>query len=333
MNKKQLALLDKTACILDKLAEKCGGVGGTPGPCPGPKKPPAGAKPRVSVGSHDYKPDKDPTQSDKPSKNDKIKIKEPPKRAHVDSMAQHLSEKGKKKLEAGEKITREDFTPERQALHKQIIDSHFEGKTPVKEPIAYVLGGGPASGKSSIIKAGHVKPDENTVHVDADAIKGMLPEYQTMVKAKDAAAAAYAHEESSFVAKEIQDKGSKGSYNTLLDGTGNSTLDSLTGKIKKMKAAGQKVVGAYVTVPTEVAIERNRERAKKTGRLPPESMLRACHKSVSAVLPKAIEDGLFDEVQLFDTSNGVKQVASAKGGKMQIHDQGLWNTFKAKANE
>lgn len=323
LTRKQKALLVKTADILERLAEKCGGPGGKPGPCPGPRKPNAANNPSSghSVGSGGYKPDKDPTQHDRHDKIDpKVKIKKDTPRAHVDSMAQHTGPDGK-------------FTPERQALHKQILDSHFEGKSPVKNPVAYVLGGGPASGKSSIIKAGHVSPDENTVHVDSDAIKAMLPEYKKMVEDKDPAAAAYAHEESSYLAKQIQDRGSKGSYNTLLDGTGNSSLDSLEGKIKKMKAAGQKVVGAYVTVPTEVAIERNRERAKKTGRLPPETMLRSCHKSVSAVLPTAIEKGLFDDVQVFDTSNGVTKIASAKGGKLEIHDKALWDTFKAKANE
>lgn len=35
ITKKQEAILNKTADILDKLAEKCGGPGGKPGPCPG----------------------------------------------------------------------------------------------------------------------------------------------------------------------------------------------------------------------------------------------------------------------------------------------------------
>lgn len=58
ITKKQEALLNKTADILDKLAEKCGGPGGKPGPCPvgGAEKPaaaggsakPADAKPFVN---------------------------------------------------------------------------------------------------------------------------------------------------------------------------------------------------------------------------------------------------------------------------------------------
>lgn len=48
MNKKQARLLDKAADLLESLAEKCGGRGGKPGPCPQgggdvPPKPPGGA--------------------------------------------------------------------------------------------------------------------------------------------------------------------------------------------------------------------------------------------------------------------------------------------------
>lgn len=56
MNKKQSALLGKTADILEKLAEKCGGQGGKPGPCPtgrsrkpaSTSKPPGSRKPTSS---------------------------------------------------------------------------------------------------------------------------------------------------------------------------------------------------------------------------------------------------------------------------------------------
>lgn len=225
------------------------------------------------------------------------------------------------------------WSPERQKLHKQIVDQHFKGKKPVKNPIAYVLGGGPASGKSSIIKGGHVSIDDNTVHIDSDAIKGMLPEYQQMVDAKDHRAASHVHEESSYIAKMIQAKASGGSYHTLLDGTGNSSLESLSGKVAAMRKAGQRVVAQYVTVPTEIALQRNIERAKKTGRLPPESMLRACHASVSKIVPEAVNAGLFDEFALWDTENGVVQVASIEGGKFVVHDQALWKKFLDKGQE
>jgi predicted ABC-type ATPase len=223
------------------------------------------------------------------------------------------------------------WSPERQALHQKIIDKHFSGKKPaVGQAIAYVLGGGPASGKSSIIHAGHVSVDPDAIHIDSDAIKGELPEYNEMVGSKDDRAAAFAHEESSYIGKLIQEKASRSGYHTLLDGTGDSSFESLKKKIDLMKASGQKVVGHYVTVPTEVAIARNAERAKKTGRLPPVKMLRACHAGVSQIVPKALEAGLFDEFDLWDTETGVKRVATVRNGQTQILDQGLWGKFLAK---
>lgn len=223
------------------------------------------------------------------------------------------------------------WSPERQRLHQRIVEKHFAGKKPAKgQSVAYVLGGGPASGKSSIINAGHVSVDPDTIHIDSDAIKGELPEYNEMLSAKDHRAAAHVHEESSYIAKMIQEKASRGGYHTLLDGTGDSSFQSLKSKVDKMRAAGQRVVGQYVTVSTEVAIQRNIERAKKTGRLPPESMLRLCHASVSQVVPQAIEAGLYDEFDLWDTESGVQKVATVRDGKTQILNQELWNKFLAK---
>jgi predicted ABC-type ATPase len=235
-------------------------------------------------------------------------------------------------LDTMEQFTKDgQWSPERQKLHQQIIAKHFEGKTPVQNPVSYVLGGGPASGKSSIVHGGHVAIDANTVHIDSDAIKGMLPEYQQMVQANDHRAASHVHEESSYIANLIQEQGSQGKYNTLLDGTGDSGLDKLQRKVQKMREAGQKVIGHYVTVPTEVAIQRNIERAKKTGRLPPEDMLRNCHASVSQIVPKAVDGKFFDEFALWDTTNGVVKVASQQnGGQLQIHDPKLWQDFIAK---
>ena len=59
----------------------------------------------------------------------------------------------------------------------------------------------------------------------------------------------------------------------------------------------------YTTCSTKEALRRNLECARKTGRLPPESMLRAVHRGVSQVLPAAVEKGLFDSARLWDTEH------------------------------
>jgi predicted ABC-type ATPase len=161
----------------------------------------------------------------------------------------------------------------------------------------------------------------------------MLPEYQERVAAGDVSAAPFAHEESSYLAKRILAEAGSKHYNTLLDGTGDSSYESLAGKVKQMRATGHQVKAAYVTVDTETALERNRERAKKTGRLPPEAFVRECHAAVSKIVPEAIRQGLFDEVTVYDTNSYGQSipVVSAKGNQMQVHDNELWTRFLAKA--
>lgn len=225
------------------------------------------------------------------------------------------------------------WTPERKALHDEIV-KEMRGDSPArKQPVFTMMGGGPASGKSSVIKSGQVKLP-NGVTADSDEIKGKLPEYGAMLDAKDNRAANYAHEESSYLAKRVVRESFEAKRHVTLDGTGNSKYESVKAKVEQARAAGYKVNAVYVTCSTEEAVRRNVERAKKTGRLPPEEMLRNTHRSVSQVVPQAIKDGLFDNLELWDTENqtGGKPtlVVTAKGKDVTIHNQALWEAFVAK---
>ena len=230
-----------------------------------------------------------------------------------------------------------EWTEGRQKLHDKILGESFAGKTPVAEGerVAYVMGGGPASGKSSIIRSGDVKIDKNTVQINPDDYKLRIPEMNAEIKAGNPGASSFVHEESSHLAKVAQKRGSEGGYNTLLDGTGNSSFDSLKGKVDKMRANGQTIKAHYVTIPTDEAIKRSDIRAEKSRRFVPHSVIRATHAAVSRVVPKAVKEGLFDEFDLWDTSGpfGSKptHVATAKGKNLTIIDQGKWDSFLAKA--
>ncbi len=67
----------------------------------------------------------------------------------------------------------------------------------------------------------------------------------------------------------------------MFDGTGNSDVNKLAAKIKKMRTGGRKVVANYVTVDVETAIERNIIRTQKKGRFVPTQTVRNIHKAVS----------------------------------------------------
>jgi hypothetical protein len=106
-----------------------------------------------------------------------------------------------------EKYTRADgtLTPERAALHKQIINGILAGHKPQEHSVATFFGGGPTAGKSTALKA----TLEDTAHIDSDEIKARLPEYQQMLDAKDPRAAAFVHEESSALGKQAVAEGTE----------------------------------------------------------------------------------------------------------------------------
>lgn len=221
------------------------------------------------------------------------------------------------------------WTRERKALHDELKKELFRGKTPVRNPVAYVMGGGPAAGKSTIIKK--LQLPENLVMIAADEMKEKLPEYEK----GNPRSAGFVHEESSTWAKRMQREASEGGYNTLLDGTGDSEIHVLRNRIDAMKKQGQRVVAHYVTVDIDTAIARSMERARKTGRYMPESVLRATHSGVSRTVPLAIKEGLFDEFTLWDSSGegGHVKVATARGKELKVHQEKLWKKFLDKGRE
>lgn len=252
------------------------------------------------------------------------------------------------------------FTPQRAALHGSIDKKLRSGVNPSQDKTYHIMGGGPASGKSSVIKMGLVKlPGGQGGHVmiDSDAIKGELPEMQALRAQNDMRGADYVHEESSHVAKAVQAASFKDSQDVVLDGTGDSSIEAVEKKCKAARAAGYKVNASYTTCSTKEALRRNIIRAfggekakamgydvneremkqKPEGRLPPEDMLRAVHQGVSTVLPEAVKRGLFDNVTLYDTEHKDAKgqptlVMSAQGGTMTVHHPEHWQAFLDKAN-
>lgn len=225
------------------------------------------------------------------------------------------------------------YTPERQELHDAIIHKALEGHHESENPTMYLLGGGTASGKSSLLRSGQFGIPEDAVLIDSDAVKSNLPDYKEMVAAGDKNAAVYVHKESSDVSKELIKATAEKKYNGVVDTTGDSGMEYLEDKVNEMRANGHRVVANYATVNVETAIARSNKRGEETGRIVPEALIRAIHKSVSEIMPKAVERGLFDEVTLWDTNSGapVKVMSAAKGQAMTIHDQNLWQKFLDKA--
>lgn len=224
------------------------------------------------------------------------------------------------------------FNAERQALHDEIIRKAVEGVPASEKPTYNMLGGGPAAGKTTMEKTVVGDYEGKAVGINADKIKEALPEYGKMLEAKDEAAAGFVHEESSYIAKRMQQAAFEREQDIVLDGTGNSNIDSLLGKIQGAKANGYEVNGYYATCPTDEAVARAIKRGDEIGRYVDESVIRSTHESVSRVFPQAINE--FDNVTLFDTTvRGVaRPIASNSSGAWEILDRTTYNEFLAKGN-
>ena len=254
------------------------------------------------------------------------------------SLWHHLESDGK----GGYKLT-----AERQALHDEIVAKAVAGVPSSENPTFYMLGGGPASGKSSAIKSGSIVVPDKTkaVQINADDVKAELPEYETLRTSSDNTdffnAASFAHEESSILAKEIQAKAFELKQDAVLDGTGDSSIEKLEGKINQAKNAGYSVQGIYLTVPTDVAISRSFERSLNSGerRFVPPVMVAATHASVSNTFIEATtRPGLFDKLDLWDSNVpfGQKSIhigTSNADGSFAVLDDARWQAFKDKGNK
>lgn len=223
------------------------------------------------------------------------------------------------------------FTPEREQLHKAITASYFtKHLKPVTNPETIVMGGGPAAGKSILMKQG--EPLVNYMHVDPDDIKTQLPEFKVGVAMGDQEVGTTVHEESSLLAKKIVERATKENYNLIVDGTGDNEYEKLAKKVAGYRSEGRTVTARYVTVDTETAVKRAFDRGKETGRFVPEPYNREIHRNVSVVFEKALANGLYDKVILVDTNGQTPvQILSATGKRISVKDEKGWQKFLAKA--
>lgn len=222
------------------------------------------------------------------------------------------------------------WTPERQRLHNAIVDQHFAGgATPVANPVATIMGGGPASGKGRMLA--QTRLPTNRVTIDSDEIKKMLPEFRERTAAGSMDAAAMAHEESSYLSKLIAERAAGGRFNFVMDGTGDGSYESLTRKVAGYRKGGARVSANYVTVDTEVAVARAQSRGVRSGRFVPENTIRDTHRRISEIIPRVLDEGHFDDFVLWD-NNGAKafKVATASGGRLEVFDPVAWERFLSK---
>lgn len=216
--------------------------------------------------------------------------------------------------------------PERAQLHAQIKSSfldHVEPVPPDQKPMAVLMMGGPASGKSSI--SGGI-PEDHFVRCDADAIKDMLPEFQEGVANSARNAARIVHEESSKLVKEVRDAAIKDRKNLLMDGTGKDA-DKYLDLIARLKSEGYHVHLMMPDLDVGTALSRATERAEKKGRWVPHEFIHDAYDTIPHNFTRIA--GAVDDWQLFDTRRKPPvKVWSKEGGVETVHDPEFVQSFR-----
>ncbi len=239
-----------------------------------------------------------------------------------------------------------EITPERKALHEAIIKSVVFGNgkwEPKKSetPMAWMMGGGPASGKTFLRQGGFFDTPKrgDTVHLDADEIKEMLPEFDALreeLKARGmdiTAAAAAVHAESTYLQREAMKLATENGFNVVVDSTGDGGPKAFARRMDILKDAGYKIKGRVADVSIGKAGKEAEKRKKEQGRGVPVSVVIDTHIDVARAVLYALQEGIYDDFELVDNedhSNPVT-IAAMKDGELVIHDKETWTQFIDKA--
>lgn len=237
---------------------------------------------------------------------------------------------------AKSKVVFEGHEIERGKLWEKIIEEHFKKAVPPtgRKPIAYVMGGGGASGKGTvkkILRAEGVIQAANAVDIDADDIKKALPEFDAAWQAGDSRGAAVVHEESSMLSKAVRKRAFGGEdgkgpkYDVILDVTLGSPKKGVEA-LQELKDLGYEVRLFGVNVEPENAVRRAIERGFGNGRFVPLVDLLKAHKGFAEGWEQYWR--LADEARLYDTTDGQMNVAEKQQGILVVKHHKAYNRFE-----
>lgn len=260
------------------------------------------------------------------------------------------------------------YHADRKQLHDAIIDTLLRQRNedfslsasndylPSQDnPQVLFMGGGYAAGKSSARKILQGRGDvpEDAIVIDPDQIKSMLPEFAATAT-HDPEANLRVYEEAWDVAQELQRQAQEKKLNVVVDGITNTSPDEVFGRVQSFKDAGYGDARiAYVDVPTDVALKRVGDRAKKAigkaeagdpsaasdMRHIPEVIVRAVHRDVAATIPAVMNDprrkDIGVSVDVYDGQSNALAVASvgATDESPTIHHDPAFKRLLEKGDE
>jgi hypothetical protein len=159
-----------------------------------------------------------------------------------------------------------DFqSPGRKAYERKVIAMELKGATVGDQ--AVFMSGGPASGKTSLLKR-QFGDAKGFAVIDPDRIKGYDPVMEIGVAMGMRRSAELAHENSSRLSRKVYATARDRGLNVLMDGTG-ANVDKYIGQMQELRGKGYKITLLAQHVPEEVGVKRALRRADSTGRYVP----------------------------------------------------------------
>jgi len=223
----------------------------------------------------------------------------------------HLKKKETKFLYS---IKGKKYMTSRHEMHIRIVNELMKVAVSVekeKKPLAILIGGGTASGKTTlrkiVIESELSKRGIYAVTVDPDIVKEYIPEFNAYKKTDPSHAAYLVHKESCDISALLLDHLIKNWMHLIYEGTMAKTPKYVK-LIKKLKKAGYEVHAYVVDVPIEVAKQRSDDRAKLTRRKVPHHVIENTHKLVPITIER-IKNQL-DSYQIYDTQHDLTLIAS-----------------------
>ncbi len=185
----------------------------------------------------------------------------------------------------------QEWSPERIRIHKAILDEKWELAAEIPcDHQAIIAGGLGGSGKSTVLRLhGEAADKPKFLTVDPDKFKqdlaerGLIPEVHGLSPME---ASSLAHEESSYLAKQLALRARSEGKNIIWDVT-MSSFESASQRIHELREAGyDRIDGVFVDIPIETSVARSESRHRRGydlylagqgvgGRLVPAEVIRA----------------------------------------------------------
>lgn len=206
------------------------------------------------------------------------------------------------------------YTKERHILHKRIVDIFERRASAPKQgerPVAILIGGGTASGKTTLRKT-IVREDMymrgiNAVIADPDKIKKYIPEYEFFRQLLPDQAEVIVHKESVDICELLVKQLIKKRKNFIYEGT-----MARTGKyrrlIRELKSKNYEIYLYVADVPLNIAKARADKRGRITGRKIPHHIIENTHRIVPITVEIIKE--MVDNYYIFDNRAEPTLIAS-----------------------